>query len=278
MPTKKDDRYFISTTQYNCPYCETGAVRYKFIGSFDFDWSKDTQVRCIRIRCEEPSCQKVSLHMTRYDVSSWGNAEMRLPKRTVVDKDTGTETEENWENDKIDELFFYHQPNSTFVIDDRIPKKIREALDQANTSHKMSLSIGSSAALRKAIFELLANFEIPKIKVGTDPAEEPRKISYQDRLDLLKHKLKKTHPNVDLALLEDVKKIYSLSSQPLHERLLNENEWEDFTPAQFLFLLELIHTLLVQIFIIPSENEDRKGKLSELAKKITGLTRANNIT
>lgn len=192
MPAKKDDKYFISRRQYNCPYCETGAVRYKVIDQKDFDWSNDTKVRCIMVRCQEPNCQKVSLHMTKYSVSSYGDGVMSLPTRTVVDKETGTETEEDWEDEKIDELFFYHQPNSTFVIDDRIPKKIREALDQANTSHKMGLSIGSSAALRKAIFELLAKFEIPKVKEAEKPEDEPKKIPYYDRLDLLKKVLR--HP------------------------------------------------------------------------------------
>lgn len=279
MPAKKDDKYFINTRQYNCPYCETGAVRYKVVDYNDFDWSNESRRRCIRIQCQEPFCKKISLHMTKHKVSYWKHdMSLELPTKIVVDEITGTETEEDWEKDKIDELFFYHQPNSTFVIDSRIPKKIREALDEANTAHKMGLSIGSSAALRMAIFELLAKFEIPKIKESENPEEEPQKLPYYDRLDFLKEKLKELHPNVDLALLDDVKKIYSLSSQPLHERLPSENDWVDFTPSQFLFLLEVVHTLLIQIFIIPSENENRKGKLSELAEKITGLARANNST
>lgn len=278
MP-KKDSKYFISRTQYNCPYCETGAVKYLVLGHEDFDWSNDSERRCIRIQCQEPHCKKVSLHMTEHNVSYYDHSRsLSLPTRTVIDEETGTETEEGWEEDKIDELFFYHQPNSTFVIDPRIPKKIREALDEANTSHKMQLSIGSSAALRKAIFELLAKFEIPKLKDSENPEEEPQKLSYHERLNLLKEELKTSHPNVDLALLEDIKKIYSLVSQPLHEKLPTETEWKNFTSSQFLFLLEVVHTLLIQVFIIPSENDDRRGKLSELAKKVTGLTRAKSST
>ena len=277
MPPKKDDKYFISDKQYNCPYCGTGAVRYRVVGEEDFDFSNELSVRCIRIQCQEPNCEKVSLHMTKYDVSSFdSDGSLFLPKKTVVNKDTGEETEENWDTDEIDELFFYNQPNSTFVIDTRIPKKIREALDEANTSHKMGLSIGSSAALRKAIFELLAFFKVPKTEEPNKPEDKPKNIRYHDRLDLLKEIITKSYPSVDPTLLEDIKKIYSLSSQPLHERLSSETEWIDFTPSQFLFLLEVVHSLLIQIFIIPSENKERKGKLSRLAQKITGLKRPSS--
>ncbi len=213
--------------------------------------------------------------MTNYDLGYYErDRSMKIPYIKVTNEETGKEESVRWDKaNEMDDLFFYHHPNSTFTIDDRIPKKIREALDQANTAHKMGLSIGASAALRKAIFEILSapEFDIPKVEDPTVEGSEPRWLTYQERLEMLKEKVKRLYPSVELGLVDDITKVYSLSSQPLHERSIDEGEWEDFTSAQFIFLLEVVHNLLIQIYIIPSENQDRKGKLSELAKKVRGL-------
>jgi len=271
---KKDPRYFISNKQYNCPFCSTASVRYEVLDYYDFDWSNDKTVRCVRVRCQEPDCGKVSLHMTNKDVrkSNYNNG-LLTDYIDVVDKDTGEKIDDKWENVyPLDDLFFYHQPNSSFVIDDRIPNKIREALDQANTCHKMQLSIGSSASLRKAIFELLSNFDIPKTEeIGEGENKEIKKLTYDIRLDLLKKKISDKFPNVDTNLFNDIKQIYSLISMPLHEQLKEEVEWNDFDSKQFLFLMGVVYDLLIQIFVEPTDRSNRKAVLSNLAKGISGF-------
>lgn len=269
---KKDPRYFISRTQYNCPFCSTSAVRYQVLDYDDFHWSNDREVRCIRIQCQEPSCLKISLHMTNYKVSDH-NGDLYLPSVEKVDEQTGEKKGVRWESvHEIDDVFFYHQPNSSFVIDDRIPEKIRESLDQASTCHKMSLHIGASASLRKAIFELLSHFNIPKTRAKNENDKKIiEKIPYFERLDSLQEEVLKQYPHVERELLSDIKKVYSLVSNPLHERLPDEVEWEDFTNPQFLFLLSVVHNLLLQIFVEPEERKERGSVLTELAKKVSGL-------
>lgn len=282
MSAKKDNKYFIDKYQYNCPYCQTGAVRYAVKDYFDFDWTKSETKRCILIQCQEPKCGCISLHMTEH-LSLKGSSDdipclYGLPPIQVRNPDTNEVVNVAWEVAKdIDDLFFYHHPNSTFVVDERIPKNIRTALDEANTSHKMGLFIGASASLRKAIFELLAKFDIPKLKEQKQNSKDPNRFTYYERLDLLKKKIIDQFPSVDSTLFDDIKQVYSLVSQPLHERLPDEEEWKDFTSAQFLFLMEVVNTLLIQLFVVPDENKERKQKILSLAKGIPNLKISSDV-
>ncbi len=275
---KHDKRYFISTTQYNCPFCSTASVKYQVTGIDVFNWSNDEQVRVLYVQCQEPSCQKVSIHFTRFSLGRDSDGEMRLPSTKVIDKETGEEKSVHWTKVyEIDNAFFYHHPNSSFVIDKRIPEKIRLALDEASTCQKMNLQIGASASLRKAIFQLLAYFNIPKTKKKeVEGKEEIVGLSYIDRLDLLKDEILKKHKNVDESLIGGVKKIYSLVSVPLHERLSDEVELKDFTPQQFRFLAGIVHSLLIEIFVETGERAERDELLSELAKQVPGLVELEN--
>jgi hypothetical protein len=266
--SKKDSRYFISRTQYNCPYCLTSAVRFEVIDTFDFNWSDGETRRCILVQCQEPNCENISLHMSKHNVTGY-NGDLNLPWVKITNPETQKEESVAWEKvHSIDEAFFYHHPNSSFVIDDRIPNKIKNLLDEASTCHKMGLLTGASACLRKAIFEILAHFNIPKTKTDKEKIEH---IDYFDRLDLLKTEILKKVPGVDTSLFSDIKKIYSLTSEPLHEKLPHEIEWKPLTGDQFKFLAGVLHDLLLQVFVEPSEREARRTTLGELAKKIKGL-------
>jgi len=204
---------------------------------------------------------------------------MRLPSVKIPNEQTGEDKLVPWVKvSAIDDAFFYHQPNSSFVIDGRIPEKIRIALDEASTCQKMNLQIGASASLRKAIFQLLAYFNIPKtIKKEVGEKEEVAGLSYLNRLDLLKDEILKKHTNVDESLLDGIKKIYSLVSNPLHERLQDEVELKDFTPEQFRFLAGIVHSLLIEIFVEKGERDIRNKLLSELAKRVPGLSGLDSV-
>lgn len=277
---KQDSRYFITTTKYNCPFCLTAAVKYRVIEIQDFDWSNEKRARAVYVQCQEPRCEKISVHFTwsgvDYDSS---DGEMSLPYVKIVNKETQKEEKVPWVSiHEIDEVFFYHQPNSSFVIDERIPEKIRLALDEASTCQKMNLQIGSSASLRKAIFQLLAYFHIPKTKKrDANGKEEIVGLSYLDRLDLLKEEVLKKHKNVDESLLDGIKKIYSLVSVPLHERLQDEIELKEFTPEQFRFLAGIVHGLLIEIFVEKGERDERNKLLSELSKLVPGFGKSKDV-
>src|SRR3989338_10709011 len=119
---KKDNRYFIKRTQCSCPFCLTGAVRFRVIKHFDFNWVDNETRRCILVQCQEPQCQNVSLHMSKHNVSEGYNEGLNLPWVKITDPATNKEKDIEWDKVyPIDEVFFYHHPNSSFVIDSRIP-------------------------------------------------------------------------------------------------------------------------------------------------------------
>lgn len=272
---KKDNRYFINRTQYNCPFCLTGAVRFKVVDHFDFNWSDVETRRCVLVQCQEPQCQNTSLHMSEHKVQGGYNGDLHLPWVKRMNPEKNKEEDVEWDKVyPIDEVFFYHHPNSSFVIDKRIPNKVRDLLDEASTCHKMGLLTGASACLRKAIFELLVHFNISKTKKTKNEEtgeENVERVDYFDRLDLLKNEILKKVPGVDTSLFSDMKKIYSLTSEPLHEKLPYEMELGPLTGDQFKFLAGVLHDLLLQVFVEPSEREARRITLGELAKKVKGL-------
>src|SRR5207237_780503 len=55
----------------------------------------------------------------------------------------------------IDANIFYHVPSSFFVLDNRIPRVIREQVTEAEGCLKMNYLTGASACTRKAIYELI---------------------------------------------------------------------------------------------------------------------------
>src|SRR3989339_1995279 len=57
------------------------------------------------------------------------------------------------ENSDIDDNIILHIPTSFFTIDNRIPKKLRELINEAEKCVKNNCLTGSSACIRKTIYE-----------------------------------------------------------------------------------------------------------------------------
>lgn len=85
----------------------------------------------------------------------------------------------------IDSQIFYSVPSSFFVVDERIPKIIRELITEASGCIKMNYMTGASACTRKAIYELLVR-------------EKAEGQHYDDKIEDLRNK----HPEVDPELFE----------------------------------------------------------------------------
>ena len=131
-----DLKYFIDPTIYNCPFCNRHHVSYKNLGKRIFNWSKEKFCAVWMVKCE--SCEKVSMHLTFNELqdTSWGNLSRF---RSDIE---------------LDKAFFYSVPTSFFVIDRRIPVKLRELITEADGCAKMNFLTGASACTRKAIYEL----------------------------------------------------------------------------------------------------------------------------
>jgi len=137
-----DKKYFIDENVYNCPFCNRNNVAYTLLKkNVEFDWSNNKKCYIYFVLCN--SCWKISMHLSYEEISENIKTEFGNNK-FVFKKDID-----------IDSKIFYSVPTTFFVLDDRIPKVLRELISEAEGCMKMNFLTGASACMRKAIYELL---------------------------------------------------------------------------------------------------------------------------
>ena len=108
---------------------------------FEFHWGGNKVCHGYIVRCGSEGCQKTSMHLSFQELRQYnrnGYYESRFADG--IDIDTG---------------LFFSQPTSYFILDNRIPEKVRELIYEAENSRKSNFLVGASACLRKAVYELL---------------------------------------------------------------------------------------------------------------------------
>jgi len=142
----------------------------------------------------------------------------------------------------IDSGIFYHQPSSLFAVDARIPRVIRDLVEEADKAQKLNLLTGASACIRKAIYELVVQ-------------EGGSGEHYQDKVKSLKQKF----PNVYGGYFDDLATALELTSDQVHE----------FSSAAFdgqhcKLLLETLRAALHEIYVLPEERMARTKEVQRL--------------
>lgn len=263
----KDSMYFINGSSYNCPFCNRRSLRYFIKENGNFHYSNNKITYFYLIECGDDECGKISFHLSNYNLKiNWPNPhsydrrgtffdppqELKKEKRGTADvMDSYRINNSDGSPKNFDELFFYHQPTSFFVLDERIPRKIREPLSESDNCRINNFLTGASGCLRKAIYILLKHENI-SLKDGE------RFLSYHERID----ELKKKHPSISSILFDYLKAIQGLTSQELHE-----NDWEDFSNAHLHLLTEATKEILVEIYVTPEELKQRQEKIFCLYKE-----------
>ena len=222
-----DTQYFIDWQTYNCPFCNRRHVAYSNLGHTVFNWSNEKQCSIWRVQCD--SCQKVSMHLT-YKALQRENYPYAA-FRTDVD---------------LDHAFFYSVPTSFFVVDTRIPKKIRELISEAEGCAKMNYLTGASACTRKAIYELLA-------------IQEATGSNYDDKIKDLTGK----HPSVDTELFEILRHIKDMTSDHVHEQ-----SWVTWDSKHLELFLGAFKAVLHEIYVIPDEKKNRADSVRALKAQL----------
>lgn len=218
-----DSKYFITTDVYNCPFCNRRHVKYKNLGKSVFNWSNDKNCAVWRVQCA--SCEKVSMHLTFTALQrpEWSMACFR-------------------DDIDLDSAFFYSVPTSFFVIDDRIPRIIRELITEAEGCSKMNYLTGASACTRKAIYEFLA------IQKAVGP-------NYDDQIADLRTK----NPSIDPELFEILGHIKDMTSDHLHEQ-----SWVAWDNSNLQVFLEALKAVLHEIYVVPDEKKSRADTVRAL--------------
>lgn len=224
-----DRKYFIDNEVYNCPFCNRNNVSYKILRNFLIDWNNQQKCDVIFVRCS--SCQKESIHLT-------------FDENICEDDAHGYNTKFKPDID-IDSKIFFSEPTSFFVIDNRVPRIIRELITEAEGCLKMNFLTGSSACMRKAIYELLVKEEI----IGDH---------YEEKIKSLKSK----YPNSDPVLYDVLSHIQEITSDKIHEQ-----SWDKWDSKNLHLIIETLKNVLYEIYVIPKEREERANKIKTLRQQ-----------
>lgn len=221
-----DKKYFIDSQVYNCPFCNRRNVRYKIANRFEFDWSDNKKCFGYLIYCF--SCENTSMHLSFFnlmDSNSYGFS------KDIKD---------------IDSTIFYSVPTSFFVMDDRIPKIIRELITESEGCLKINFLTGASACMRKAIYELLI-------------IEKAQGADYESRIKFLKKK----YPDSDPALFDILAHIQDMTSDKIHEQ-----SWDKWDSKYLRLIIETLKTVLHDIYVLPKVKVERSRFIQQLRQNL----------
>ena len=223
-----DNKYFIDSSIYNCPFCGRRHVSYTNYGYKSFNWSKEETCNIWFVKCD--SCKKISAHFT---------------KKNVREANSNLANNEFINNKNLDNYFFIQIPSSSFVLDLRIPKIIRDLISESEQCLKGNHLTGASACIRKAIYELV---KINKCE-GCD---------YEEKIKSLKSKF----PNIEAEYFDTLSHIQDMTSDKLHEFT-----WEKFDSQHAKLYLEILKNILEEVYVFPDEKLKKANKVKELLKQ-----------
>lgn len=222
-----DSKYFIDHHVYNCPFCNRRHVSYGVVDKSEFAWSEGKPCYVYIVKCD--SCDKRSMHLSYFDIVRYTGGSNYV--FTVAD---------------IDSALFYSVPTSFFVMDERIPRALRELIIEAEASLKMNFLTGASACTRKAIYELLVH-------------EHAKGESYEDRIKALKAK----HSHVDPSLFDVLAHIQDMTSDKVHEQ-----SWDKWDSPQLRLILETLRAVFQEIYVVPEERRERVKVVSQMRERL----------
>lgn len=221
-----DAKYFIDENVFNCPFCNRRNVLYKIKSIDQFQWSINKHCNAYFVICS--SCNFVSMHLSFEFIHVYEGGKYRFK----TDKE-------------IDSHIFYSVPTSFFVIDNRIPKIIRELITEAEGCVKMNYLTGASACTRKAIYELTI---LEKAEGG----------NYEERIKYLKTKFS----HIDPELFDVLSHIKDMTSDKVHEQ-----SWDKWDNQHLKLFLETLKVILHEIYVVPDERKKRSSSVSKLLQE-----------
>lgn len=236
-----DDRYFVDETVYNCPFCNRRHVSYGIYANVAFDWTDQKRCNGYFIVCL--SCAKQSMHLTfeqlELERGAWDGSVGAWRSRFKFAKGVDV-------GEALDRAFFYSVPTSFFVLDERVPRILRELLTEAQGCLKSNYLTGASACTRKIVYEL----GVLCSATGDN---------YEDRIK----SLKKILSGVEPAFFDTLLTIQQLTSSKVHE-----NSYDGWEANHLRIILAAVAEALHEIYVVPALREDRRKAVLELKAEL----------
>jgi len=146
----------------------------------------------------------------------------------------------------IDSHIFYSVPTSFFILDQRMPRIIRELISEAEGCLKMNHLTGASACMRKAIYELLIK-------------EKAKGNDYESRIKSLKDK----YSDVDPSYFDILTHIQDMTSDKIHEQ-----SWDKWDADNLKLIIETLKSILHDIYVLPEEKAERSKKIRQMREML----------
>ncbi|MGN6517598.1 MAG: hypothetical protein ACTHLR_17360 [Rhizomicrobium sp.] len=234
-----DEKYFIDESVYNCPFCNRRHVSYKVVGRFKFDWTQEKPCNGFLVKCD--SCANISMHLSfePIHVRSWTQTNSGNWTRFAGIGDEEPPCD-------YDAAFFYSVPTSFFVLDNRVPKILRELLTEAEGSLKSNFLTGASACARKMIYEL-------------GVLSKAEGDNYEDRIKSLKG----VHQEVDPSYFDTLLTIQQMTSTKVHE-----GSYDGWEAKHLRVILASLREILHEIYVVPAQKSDRRKAILELKEEL----------
>lgn len=226
-----DKKYFIDKYVYNCPFCNRRNVQYTVRGKVQFNWTEDKECYVYLVQCS--SCNGKSMHLSYTDI------ELRYNQFCDI---------KNINEGTLDDLFFYSVPTSFFTIDSRIPRILRELIEEAEGCLKGNFLTGASACTRKAIYELAK-------------LEGAAGDNYDERIK----SLKAVKTDIDPTYFDTLLTIQQVTSDKVHE-----NAYDGWQSKHLRLILSTLMEILTEIYVIPKLRDEKRKEILELKTTVLG--------
>ncbi len=255
-----ENKYFIDKDRFNCPFCHNRAVKYVVLGIAQFDEKNDRKLHAVFVECSH--CHKISMHLLKYPLvmeenflllSSWesefktychgNNCQL---KAIIKDFDFLNEATVCYQNKSIccDEDIIMSIPTSFFTIDERIPRKLRDLISEAEKCIQNNCLTGASACIRKAIYEFLLT-------------ENAAGNSYEEKMKSLKGNKYKF---VDDDHIDILVGLQGIMCDQVHEMSIHDK----FKSEEAKVYIELLKEIFNQVYVLPAELKSKKSQISTM--------------
>jgi hypothetical protein len=151
----------------------------------------------------------------------------------------------------LNQVFFHSVPTSFFVLDERVPRVLRELLTEAEGCLKGNYLAGASACARKIVYELGI--------LGSASGE-----NYEDRIK----SLKQIHSEVEPTFFDTLLTIQQVTSSKVHE-----NSYDGWEAKHLRTILAALAEVLHEIYVVPALREDRRKAILALKGELVQPTK-----
>ena len=148
----------------------------------------------------------------------------------------------------LDSKFFYSVPTSFFVLDERVPRILRELMTEAEGCLKSNFLTGASACARKLVYELAV-------------LENADGENYDERLKSLKVR----RPDVEPEYFDTLLTVQQVTSAKVHE-----TSYDGWQSRHLQAILRTLSEVLTAMYVLPKVRAERREAVLRLKQELSG--------